>query len=286
MNPDQPSRTAQYVAFLRALGNLAPQVPGFQDPMAERLLPPRWSNRVLRARARLAKHPGRSPFPLWHRAMGIAMQFRTVGLDQAIRSAPPFDQLVILGAGLDGRAWRLPALARARVFELDHPATQAWKREIATPIAPLAREVRFVPIDFGREDPAERLPAAGFDPGRTTFWLWEGVAMYLAPEAVLRTLAATAGLSAPGSRLALTYRSQQREALPLSFLLATLGEPYRSAFAPAELAEAAHRAGWDTLSDSGVRDWKRELDLRPGLPAGQETMPWNERIWVGQVTNR
>jgi len=132
MDPGLPSSTAHFVAYLRALGSLAPQVPGFGDAMAERMLPPQWSKRVEQARSLLARHPGRSPFPLGYGGLGIFQQFRSVVLDQAIQSALPFDQLVILGAGLDGRAWRMPALEQVRVFEVDHPDTQAWKRDLAS----------------------------------------------------------------------------------------------------------------------------------------------------------
>jgi len=114
MHPGEPSRTALFVAYLRALGNLAPQVPGFSDRVAERMLPAEWVKRVALARNKLARHPRRSVFPLGYRGVALFNQFRTVLLDQALLSALPCDQLVILGAGLDTRAWRLPDLEHVR----------------------------------------------------------------------------------------------------------------------------------------------------------------------------
>jgi len=80
--------------------------------------------------------------------MGIVNQFRTVILDRAITAAPPPEQLVILGAGLDSRAWRLDDLKDTVVFEVDHPSTQAWKRERSAPVPYKAKDVRFVAMDF------------------------------------------------------------------------------------------------------------------------------------------
>ena len=91
---------AQFAAYNRALGNLAPVVPGFSDPIAEQFLPEQWKRRIEKAKGRLPA----SPYPFWSRGMGICHQFRTAVLDKAIISASPFEQLVILGAGFDTRA--------------------------------------------------------------------------------------------------------------------------------------------------------------------------------------
>lgn len=175
MREGTASRTAQFVALNRALGDLAPIVPGFSDALAHRMLAERWQARVRRAEA----HLPRSPFPLWLRGMGIFNQYRTVVFDRAVRDALPFGQLVILGAGLDTRAWRLPELSNTAVFEVDHPDTQAWKRSRVEGLVSKAAEVRYVPMDFNRDALATRLGQAGFQRSRTTLWLWEGVTMYL-----------------------------------------------------------------------------------------------------------
>ena len=128
MRKGKTSRTAEFVALNRALGTLAPQVPGFQDPFAFYFLPDKWQRKVEQTRAALASGARTSPYPFWQRGMGIFNQFRTVVLDRAIATGPPAEQLVILGSGLDSRAWRLDCLKDTAVFEVDYPSTQAWKR--------------------------------------------------------------------------------------------------------------------------------------------------------------
>jgi methyltransferase (TIGR00027 family) len=279
------SDTAQFIAFNRALGTLAPQVPGFSDPVARLLLPDKWARKVEQAEAGRAKVPPRSPFPFWLRGMGLFNQFRTVVLDRAIDSALPVPQLVILGAGLDGRAWRMTGLNATSVFEVDHPDTQAWKRERSSRLQLAAGAIRFVPADLRTDVLAARLAEAGHDSRRPSFWLCEGVAMYLALEEVVRLLAGTAALAGAGSRLALTYLGKRNGRMPASLLhpfLDMAGEPVRSAFAPAELAAATEAAGWRTVADSGIEDWKRELAPTLALTENQVGLQWSERIWVGQ----
>ena len=171
MREGKPSRTAQFVALNRALGNLAPRVPGFSDPFAVQFLPERWRKRVEKVRASLASGARTSPYALWQRPMGTFTQFRTVVLDRALAAAMPVEQLVILGAGLDSRAWRLDSLKDTVVFEVDFPASQAWKRERAASIPYKAKDVRFVAIDFQHDQLAPLIRNAGFDPSKRTFWL-------------------------------------------------------------------------------------------------------------------
>ncbi|HUE21134.1 MAG TPA: class I SAM-dependent methyltransferase [Bryobacteraceae bacterium] len=283
MRTGKPSRTAQFVAYNRALGTLAPQVPGFSDPIAVEFLPDNWKEKVHKTRRSLAGRPGKSPYPFWLRGMGLFNQFRTVVLDRAIASAAPIAQLVILGAGFDARAWRLNAFEDATVFEVDHPATQAVKRARAAAIPATSRQVHFVATDFHARDMAASLRAAGYDVSRPTFWLWEGVPMYLRPEAVAANLEALAALSAPGSHLALTYMSKDRGRIPRSLFLALMGEPVRSAYTPAEITELAKTYGWMCTADSGIRDWLRDLTPAMRLTKRQAGLQWFERIWVARL---
>jgi methyltransferase (TIGR00027 family) len=285
MRSGKPSRTAEFVAFNRALGTLAPQVPGFSDPFAVHFLPDRLRKRVQRANASLASGARRSPYPFWQRGMGIFNQFRTVILDRAITAAPPPDQLVILGAGLDSRAWRLDYLKDTVVFEVDYPSTQAWKRERSASFPYKAKDLRFVAMDFQRDQLVPLIRSAGFDPGKRSFWLWEGVTMYLQPEEVSTNLGAFAALSAPGSRIALTYLRRKNGRIPRSFFLAMLGEPVRSAFAPAEIADLADSQGWRLLSDTTIHDWLKET---PGLKLRRRQigLQWLESIWIGETLQR
>jgi len=283
MRPGKPSRTAQFVALNRALGNLAPRVPGFSDPFSVQFLPEKWRKRVEKVRASLASGARTSPYALWQRPMGTFTQFRTVILDRALAAALPVAQLVILGAGLDSRAWRLDSLKDTIVFEVDFPASQAWKRERAASIRFQAKDVRFVAVDFQHDPLAPLIQAAGFDPAKRTFWLWEGVTMYLSPAAVSANLGAFAALSAPGSRIALTYLREKHGRVPRSIVLALVGEPLRSAFAADEITALAASHGWTRIQDSDLPDWLKET---PGLKLAQRRIgiQFLESIWVGEIS--
>jgi methyltransferase (TIGR00027 family) len=132
---------------------------------------------------------------------------RTTYFDLALdRHLGEIDQLVILGAGFDTRAYRLPADTTVRCFEVDTPRTQPFKRAILARAGVDARRVTFVAADFAREDWFQNLIAAGFDPGKATFFLWEGVTMYLDRKSVESTLRKIAGMG-PGSVVAFDYFS-------------------------------------------------------------------------------
>lgn len=121
--------------------------------------------------------------------------------------AEGLEQLVILGAGYDARAYRFEALkSGVKVFEVDHPATQVAKlKKVAAIFGAPPAHVTYVPIDFDRETLAERLFAAGYDEGRKTLFIWQGVTFYLTAQAVDDTLAFVAGHSAPGSSIIFDY---------------------------------------------------------------------------------
>jgi len=117
---------------------------------------------------------------------------------------PHMAQFVILGAGFDTRAYRLPHDTRVRVFEVDSPPTQKVKRETLAKAGIDSTGVTFVPADFEKEDWLACLTAVGFDPGDPTLFLWEGVTMYLDREAVEDTLRKIAS-TAPGSNVTFDY---------------------------------------------------------------------------------
>lgn len=295
MRRGERSRTAEFVAYNRALGTLAPSVPGFSDPMAAEFLPDRWQKKVNHTRVLLDTGARKSPYPFWHRAMGIFNQFRTVVLDRTISAAPAPEQLVILGAGLDSRAWRMDALKNTVVFEVDHPASQAWKRDralglSARSVAPKARDIRYVSIDFERDFDrdferdrlAPLLASAGFDALKSTFWLWEGVTMYLRAVDVVANLGAFANLSAAGSRIALTYLRKRNGRVPRALLLALFGEPLRSAFTPLEMTDLARSHSWRVQSDTTIDDWLRETPALK-LTRRQVGLQWLESIWIGDI---
>ena len=117
------------------------------------------------------------------------------------------EQLVILGAGYDARAYRFEAFKTGvKVFEVDHPATQAVKlKKLAAIFGARPAHVTYVPIDFDQQTLAQGLLASGYDEGRKTLFIWQGVTQYLTPQAVDDTLAFVAGHAGPGSSIIFDY---------------------------------------------------------------------------------
>jgi methyltransferase (TIGR00027 family) len=185
------------------------------------------------------------------------LELRTRVIDDAI-AALAAPQLVVLGAGLDSRAYRMSALAEAIVFEVDHPATQAFKRARSSKLTCAARDVRFVGVDFERDDLGERLGEHGHDPTRTTTWVWEGVTPYLTEEAIDATLAVIEARSAQQSALVMTYVTPDLDTIPRAVRplvrpgLRILGEELRG-LVTRERAQALARAhGFEVVSDEGM----------------------------------
>ena len=127
---------------------------------------------------------------------------RTLYFDRILeRVLPGVDQLVLLGAGYDTRACGPLVPDGVACFEVDHPRVQALKRSKLAEAGIETSGVTFVPVDFSREDAFEKLAASGYDPGRKTAFLWEGVTLYLGEEDVRKTLRGARAQSAPGSVL-------------------------------------------------------------------------------------
>ena len=233
-----PSLTAMIVASARG-------GPGGPDPVAHRFFPPPLG-RAIEVALRTAR-------------IGLVPHLvaRTRAIDAAIREHPT-PQLVVLGAGLDARAHRMEELSKTTVFEIDHPATQRYKRARAGALPTAARELRYVPVDFERDDLACSLDAAGHSPQEPTTWIWEGVTMYLTREAVDETLSAIARRSANGSILLLTYVTPELT-VGSAFLRAVrpfvrpafevLGEPLRFTATREEMAALASAHGFTVMRD-------------------------------------
>jgi len=244
MRPDRPSATAGWIALARALADQRHRARGFSDPFAERLLPP-----VL------------SPSSLMGRLVGASLvdmvAVRTMVIDEALRSSVA-PQLVLLGAGLDARAWRMGELGSTVVFEVDHPAMQAYKRQKVAGLRPAAKEVRFVSVDFESQSLGERLAAAGHDAASRTFWIWEGVIPYLRREAMRETLDVVSDRSVPGSRLAALYNQSGFGRRLTNLVTRPFGEPQRSSYSPEEMAAEIARAGLRVVRGVDLSDWGRE----------------------------
>ncbi len=125
----------------------------------------------------------------------IAVRTRFAEDALAVAVAGGVRQLVVLGAGLDTYAYRTALGESLRIFEVDHPATQAWKRQrLAEAAIPVPRALTFAPVDFERETLADGLTAVGFDLAQQTFFTWLGVVPYLTEQAVCSTLGFIASL--------------------------------------------------------------------------------------------
>ena len=168
-------------------------------------------------------------------------------------------QFVVLGAGLDTFAYRNP-FPDLRVIEVDHPATQAWKRQmLAAGGIAIPASVSFVAVDFTKQSLAEELNRSGFRTDEGSFFSWLGVVPYLTREAAMGTLRWIASL-AEGSGVVFDYavaRSKlgfrERMALvALSSRVARAGEPFQLFFEPEELAVSLREMGFSYLEDLGA----------------------------------
>jgi methyltransferase (TIGR00027 family) len=251
MLEQEPSRTAWMAATHRAAHQVLERGRIFSDPLALRILGKGATAVALDALA----HPER-------RGMRAFIAARAHLAESALAAAVEqrgVSQLVVLGAGLDTFAYRNPLADRLRVFEVDHPATQAWKRRrlheagIAVP-----DEVVYAPVDFEREVLLDGLATAGFDPARRTFFLWLGVVPYLTVEAVRATLAAIGGLPG-GGEVAFDYAdppaalSDKARAAhrARAARVAALGEPWLSYFEPPALRAMLTDLGFAEVEDLG-----------------------------------
>jgi methyltransferase (TIGR00027 family) len=181
-------------------------------------------------------------------------------------------QYVILGAGLDSFASRSHLADQVRVFEIDHPATQEWKRRVQpTPVG-----VTFVPVDFTLDSVSERLRQARFDFTEPAFVSWLGVTMYLSEESIGQTLSAVGGF-VPGTELVVDYLlpAELRDAAGSNYAdlvaqaSAERGEPWLAAFGSDDMAALLRRHGFGAVRDVSQRgmipaaDWDRSDSLRP-----------------------
>ncbi|MFS4092240.1 class I SAM-dependent methyltransferase [Streptomyces sp. AF1A] len=295
------SRTAVLVCQGRAAADGRVATGRFADPVATQLL--RAAERVSVDQVRASTPPqgwqARTAYESV-RACAEVVVPRTVAIDEVLR-ARTTGQLVILGAGLDTRAWRLAELAQTDVWEVDHPASQRDKRarlaeaahatrgpeEDSRPSAEppaVARSVRFTPVDFAVDDLGAALDAAGHDPAAPTTWLWEGVVPYLTRDEVRATVAALAARSAPGSVLVVNYQAPSARAA-VGRLLArvlgssiTSGEPWRSLWRPEQMAAVLAEHGLRVVSDDTLLSLAQQL----GGPVPGRTSLKSGRVAVAE----
>ena len=252
MHEAQPSRTALRVALRRAAHQVHDAKPlVFDDPLAVRILGKPYQQELART-----PDGANRPFSAALRSFMVARaRLAEDTLAAAVRDLNA-RQYLVLGAGLDTFACRNP-YPHVRVFEVDHPATQAWKLQMlnAAQITP-PPSAAFVPVDFETDSLRAKLKSAGFDEHLPTVTAWLGVIPYLTSEAFRATLRVLARF-VPGSEIVFDY-SQPREALPpleqlmhdsLSARVALAGEPFQLFFTPAQLAEELDWLGLRVVAD-------------------------------------
>jgi len=245
----RPSRTALGAAGHRAAHQVLEHGAIFFDPLAVRIL-----GHQAAALIEHARDPGQRRLRLF---IAARSRFAEDALSRAV--AAGVRQVVILGAGLDTWAYRSSFGGQLRVFEVDHPATQAWKRErLAEARIGLPPQLIFAPIDLERESLADALAAATFDPTECSFFSWLGVVPYLHEATVYSTLGFIAGL-AGGATVVFDYGNPLQAApseataarAALAERVASAGEPFRSTFETHRLHSQLLSSGFEEIEDLG-----------------------------------
>jgi methyltransferase (TIGR00027 family) len=248
MQPGQPSLTALGAARLRAAHQVLDGASILADPLAARILGPDTEASLRYAEA----HPLGSRI---RRFIAARSRITEDALAAAIGNG--VRQFVVLGAGLDTLAFRTPFANDLRMFEVDHPATQAWKRQLLLQASiETPPTLTFVAVDFERETLANALASAGFDPAQRSFFSWLGVVPYLTEQAVFATLAFIAGLKG-GAEVVFDYAnpaasiaSGGRAAhLALAARVAAAGETFQSYFETERLCSELAALGFGRITD-------------------------------------
>jgi methyltransferase (TIGR00027 family) len=238
------SRTALRVAIRRAAHQVADQPLILDDPIAVRLIGPGYARDLERA-----MHPVARDFRLY---MCVRSRYAEDRLALAVSQGVP--QFVVLGAGLDTFAYRNP-FPSLRVFEVDFPATQEWKRQLlAEATIPQPDNLTFVALDFEHRTLTEGLADAGFDLNAPAFFSWLGVVPYLTLDAFRATIAAIAQMPA-GTGVSFDYAlppetlSPQRRKVfdALQERVTAAGEPLRLFFTAEQLERELDTAGFKRI---------------------------------------
>jgi methyltransferase (TIGR00027 family) len=230
----------------------------FEDPAALTLLGSKTTGAIRAAQRRFNHRHAR-----YLRAFLVARsRLAEEALAEAV--ARGVRQYVLLGAGLDTFAYRNPhAAGGLRVFEVDHPATQEWKRQLVSHARLKSQgSLIYVPVNFEREPLADRLIANGFQRDEPAFFSWLGVTMYLTPDAIRQTLRFVAELKMSRSGIIFDYLTRpapwdllRRWALKvLMQRVAAEGEPWRTFFAPADVQAELTHLGFATIRDFGPEE--------------------------------
>ncbi|RDI44723.1 class I SAM-dependent methyltransferase [Nocardia mexicana] len=257
MENDGPSRTALITAYARAYHQIADRPQIFTDPLAARLL-----GVTAAELTELGTSTSDRLSPaVSDRSRRLFFAARARFAEDAVAAAVTAGvrQVVVLGAGLDTFAYRNPH-PDLRVFEVDHPATQSWKRErLAAAGIDRPETLTFAPVDFETQTLATGLESAGFERTGPAIFVWLGVVYYLTPDAARATLEYIAGQARP-VEVVFDYlqpansdesRAHQQARADR---LASVGEPLFSYFTSDDIAAQLHALGFTGLEDHSAAD--------------------------------
>jgi len=255
MKPDSASATAWTVAVRRAAHQVLDDPPVHRDPLALRMVGLESDPQPLKDPA----GPARTPLECRLRAfLAVRGRYAEDALHAAVGQG--LRQYVVLGAGLDTFAYRNPYPEETlRVFEVDHPATQAWKRvRLSDAGIAIPEALTFVPVDFESTTLETGLLPAGFDPAARALFSWLGATVYLSAEAVWATLRFVGSLPA-GSGIVFDYAvspsllgpGTRRALTALAHRVASAGEPFRTFFDPPVLQDRLKAMGFAEIDDLG-----------------------------------
>ena len=265
------SRTALATAYMRAAHQLLDDPPLlFSDPVALPLLGER-AGEIIRGRLDRFQSPGGKAL---RSHVCLRSRFAEDRLAQAVaRGAKAY---VLVGAGFDSFAFRQPDWARRiHIFEVDHPATQAEKRErIASSNLCVPDNMTFVANDFSERSLGEALARTGLSREEAVFFSWLGVCMYLKQAAIVETLSAMATFAA-GSEVVLTFKQPDgaENSGKLADTVAAVGEAFVSFFTPDEMDALLRRCGFSDIAFLTPQDAQAAYFTPPrhDLPAPART---------------
>jgi methyltransferase (TIGR00027 family) len=257
------SRTAIVAASLRAIGSKHPD-PSFRNPdtLAIQFV-------AARERALLTEFPvdalnldypeAVTRLSPQDRASVTTMYLRTKHIDATLTDAlrAGMRQVIILGAGFDSRGYRLrDQLRNVRFIEVDAGPTQEYKKQrVREVVGELPAGVRYVPMDFTKDNLLAELSKADYSRTDRSFYIWEGVTMYLPEAAVTSTLHFLRDQAAPGSRVVFDYTlASDPRIKDQTSRFARYGEPWLFGFPEPSAVEFLRRAGLDTLSDQSYAE--------------------------------
>lgn len=269
------SGTAEGVALIRTLEQFQPAAHRIlNDPHAAEFLQNR--RLCLIARSRLLSRLMLRLLDRWSPGVQEMLTIRARLVDDLAveMAAAGLEQIVMLGAGFDAMALRIKeALRGVTVFEVDHPATQAVKRAAFARIG-VPANVRFVAVDFERDDFVLKLREAGFAPERRSLIVWVGVTYYLTPPAVDRALRQIAALGGAGTRLVFDYilaevidgTSRNLDALSKARRVARLGEPWLFGLVPERVPDDLASFGFKLMKDYGAAELRARYCPQRRMP--------------------